>query len=226
MARKDSGLTLKHRQVAFKADSVQADGTFTGYASVFGNVDSYQEIVEAGAFAQALKARRNEGPLPILWQHDARQPIGGDENLAEDAHGLKADGFLLINEIPMARQAHALLKRGVVKGLSIGYMVERDSYNEKTGVRTLQQLALHEYSIVTFPANTLANVESVKHAVREGRLPTLPEFEDFLREAGFSNTQAKAVAGHGLRKLLGRCEADGNAGEALQLLQDFKLPQF
>lgn len=226
MKRKDSGLALKHRQVAFKADTVSEDGTFKGYASVFGNVDSYKEIVEAGAFAQALKDRRKEGPVPILWQHDSTQPIGGDENLSEDDHGLKADGFLLVNEIPMARQAHALLKRGVVKGLSIGYMVERDSFNEKTGVRTLHQLALHEYSIVTFPANTLATVESVKHVVREGRMPTLSEFEDFLREAGFSKSQATAVAGHGLRKLLDRCETDGKASEALQLLTAFRLPSF
>ena len=225
MNRKDSGLSLKHRQVAFKTDTVSDDGTFKGYASVFGNVDSYGEIVEAGAFSESLKSmRKNDGPLPVLWQHDSTQPIGGDELVSEDETGLKADGFLLIDTIPMAKQAHALLKRRVVKGLSIGYYVEKDSYNEKTGVRTLHKLALKEYSIVTFPANTLANVESVKHAVRDGHLPTLSEFESFLCEAGFSRTQAKAVAGYGLRKLLDRCEADGKASEALQMLKDFRIP--
>ena len=226
MTRKDSGLAVKHRQVAFKTDKVSEDGTFKGYASVFGNIDSYNEIVAAGAFGKSLEEARKSGPVPILWQHDSTQPIGGDELLTEDTHGLKADGFLLINEIPQARQAHALLKRGVVKGLSIGYQVDADSVDKKTGVRTLHELSLKEYSIVTFPANTLANVESVKHAVREGRLPTLSEFEDFLREAGFSKSQATAVAGHGLRKLLDRCETDGKASEALELLKDFKLPGF
>lgn len=227
MKRKDNGFAMKHRQVAFKADTVSDDGTFKGYASVFGNVDSYQEIVEAGAFSKSLRdMRKNGGPIPVLWQHDSTQPIGGDELCSEDDKGLKADGFLLIDVLPLAKQAHALLKNRVVKGLSIGYQVERDSLNEKTGVRTLHQLALHEYSIVTFPANTLATVESVKFAVREGHLPTLPQFEDFLREAGFSNSQAKAVAGHGLRKLLDQCEADGKSSEALRLLSEFKLPTF
>ena len=159
----------------------------------------------------------------MLWQHNSTQPIGGDELIEEDATGLKANGFLLIDAIPLAKQAHELLKRRVIKGLSIGYRVEASHLDQKTGIRTLQRVALHEYSIVTFPANTLANVDSVKHAVREGRLPTLSEFEDFLREAGFSKSQATAVAGHGLRRLLDRCETDGKTQGALDLLQNFKL---
>ncbi len=227
MTHKGSELAMKHRHVAFKTEKVSDDGTFKGYASVFGNVDSYDEIVEAGAFADSIKRQRKlNGPLPVLWQHNAALPIGGDESIEEDEKGLKADGFLLIDAIPLAKQAHELLKRRVVKGLSIGYQVEASTMNEKTGIRTLQKLALHEYSIVTFPANTLANVDSVKRAVHEGHLPTLPEFEDFLREAGFSKTQATAVAGHGLRKLLDRCETDGKSSDALQMLQSFRLPGF
>jgi hypothetical protein len=32
-------------------------------------------------------------------------------------------------------------------------------------------------------------------------LPSLPEFESFLREAGFSKSQAAAIAGKGLKSL-------------------------
>ena len=224
MDHKGSDLTIKHRQVEFKTEQVSPDGTFKGYASVFGNVDSADEIVAAGAFAESIQRQRKaNGPLPVLWQHNSTQPIGGDELIEEDATGLKANGFLLIDAIPLAKQAHELLKRRVIKGLSIGYRVEASHLDQKTGIRTLQRVALHEYSIVTFPANTLANVDSVKHAVREGRLPTLSEFEDFLREAGFSKSQATAVAGHGLRRLLDRCETDGKTQGALDLLQNFKL---
>jgi HK97 family phage prohead protease len=224
MKHKHAGLAMKHRQVAFKADAVNDDGTFKGYASVFGNVDSYGEIVDPGAFADSLAQIKASGdPLPVLWQHNSTQPIGGSDVLQEDETGLLTEGFLLTDMIPLAKQAHALMKRRVVKGLSIGYYVERSSYNEKTGIRNLQQLSLQEYSIVTFPANTLATVESVKAAVKKGKLPTLREFEDFLCEAGFSKTQAKAVAGNGLRKLLDRCEADGNTSEALQALKNFSL---
>lgn len=36
------------------ADSGLADGEFVGYASVFGNRDSYGEVVAPGAFAESL----------------------------------------------------------------------------------------------------------------------------------------------------------------------------
>jgi hypothetical protein len=35
-----------------------------------------------------------------------------------------------------------------------------------------------------------------------GNLPSLPEFEEFLRESGFSKSQATAIAGKGLSHLL------------------------
>lgn len=224
LRRKDSALVLKHRQVAFKAEDVASDGTFSGYASVFGNVDSYGEIVAKGAFADSLAAHSKSGdPLPVLWQHDATQPIGGATTLKEDERGLFTEGFLLKDTIPLAAQAHELMKRRIVKGLSIGYYVTDSSLDEKTGVRTLKAVDLQEYSVVTFPANTLAEVDSVKARFKEGRLPSLKEFEALLREAGFSNSQAKAVAGHGLRKLLDQCEADGDAGNVLQMLNEFKV---
>lgn len=39
MNRKNTG-DIIHKQIAFKADQVKDDGTFSGYGSVFGNVDS------------------------------------------------------------------------------------------------------------------------------------------------------------------------------------------
>lgn len=226
MKRKDHNPQMKQMNVGFKAEAVRDDGTFKGYASVFGNVDLGGDIVAPGAFDASLKEYRKSGdPVPVLWQHDSRTPIGGDQNLLEDSKGLLADGFLLIDEIPQAKQAHSLMKRRVVKGLSIGYFVEADSYNEKTGITTLQKLALREYSIVTFPMNTLANVEEVKNIIQGGRLPSLPEFENILREVGFTNSQSKAIAGHGLRKLLDQCEADGHASECMSIIKGFKLPE-
>lgn len=225
MKRKDDGRLLKRRQVAFKAKEVLDDGTFKGYASVFGNIDSYGEIVMPGAFAKSIARIKESGdPLPILWQHRSGEPIGGSDVLSEDEKGLATEGWLLKEEIPRAAEAHALMKRRVVKGLSIGYFVDQSSVDEKTGIRSLIELDLVEYSVVTFPANTLAQVDAVKSIIEGGRLPSLSEFEGFLREAGFSKTQATAIAGNGLRKLLDRCETDGNTGDVLKLLNDFKLP--
>jgi HK97 family phage prohead protease len=222
MKRKDEA--LQHKQFAFKAGNVADDGTFDGYGSVFGNVDSYGEIVAPGAFADSLKLIKASGdPLPALWQHNSAQPIGGYDVLEEDERGLKVAGWLLTKEIPLAAQAHALMKRRVVKGLSIGYYVESSSLDEKTGIRTLNKLDLREISIVTFPANAEAQIDAVKSIVKGGRLPSLKEFEDFLCEAGFSKTEARAVAGNGLRKLLDRCEADSKNSDVLEALKSFSL---
>lgn len=225
MKRKD--MAVKHKQFAFKADAVNEDGTFTGYGSVFGNVDSYREIVAAGAFADSLKAIKASGdPLPALWQHRSGEPIGGYDLLEEDSRGLKVSGWLLKDEIPRAAEAYALMKRRVVKGLSIGYYVLEDSWNEKDRIRTLTKLELVEISIVTFPANAEAQVDSVKsfeQMIKAGNLPTLPEFEDFLRESGFSKTQATAIAGHGLKSLLSRSESGGEKSDVLSALRNFQL---
>lgn len=225
MNRKDNGGML-HKQVAFKADVVNDNGTFSGYGSVFGNVDSYREIVAPGAFKSSLAMLKESGdPLPVLWQHNAEQPIGGYTDLIEDERGLKVDGFLLKDDVSLAREAYALMKARVVKGLSIGYYVRADSYDEKTSIRTLTDLDLREISVVTFPANEQAQVDNVKsalqHMLKAGDLPNTRMFEDFLREAGFSKSQAVAIATHGLSKLH-RGEPDSTKG-VIELLSNFKL---
>lgn len=227
MKRKDSG-GLLHKQFGFKADTVKEDGTFSGYGSVFGNVDSYDEIVAAGAFKSSLGAIKASGdPLPVLWQHNPSQPIGGYTELSEDSTGLKVAGFLLKDDVALAKEAYALMRARVVKGLSIGYYVRDSSYDEKTGIRTLTELDLREVSVVTFPANEAAQVENVKHAfqrmLKAGQLPAVKDFEDFLREAGFSKTQAAFIANNGLSKLH-RSESDSAKGDdVLEMLSKFKL---
>jgi HK97 family phage prohead protease len=228
MNRKDSGGML-HKQFAFKADTVKDDGTFAGYGSVFGNVDSYNEIVAPGAFVKSLSLIKESGdPLPVLWQHDAEKPIGGYTDLSEDERGLKVSGFLLKDSVALAAEAYQLMKHRIVKGLSIGYYVRDDSMDEKTGIRTLKEVDLREISVVTFPANQAAQIENVKSALsymlKAGQLPNLKLFEDFLREAGFSKSQAAAIANGGLSKL-SRGEPAGEKGDdpVLAVLSGFKL---
>lgn len=220
---------MKFKSFDFDVKSVNDAGVFTGYGSVFGNVDEGRDIVMKGAFAESLAARSAKGrKLPILWQHRSGEPIGVYEDVKEDDHGLLMTGRLLIDDVQRAKEAHALMKAGAVTGMSIGYGVVDDAFDAKAQVRYLKKLNLYETSIVTFPMNDEARVGVVKsldHILKSGQMPTLPEFEDFLCEAGFSKTQAKAIAGNGLRKLLDRCEADGNTSDALQMLNEFRVSQ-
>ncbi|WP_295379572.1 HK97 family phage prohead protease [uncultured Pseudacidovorax sp.] len=222
-----SATALKKRDFDFEIKAVEKDGFFSGYGSVFGVKDSYGEIVAPGAFAGSIRARAAKGrKLPVLWQHRSGEPLGIYETVKEDSTGLYLEGRLLVDDVARAKEAQALMKAGAVTGLSIGYFVLSDSWNEKDRVRTLTEVDLQETSIVTFPANDEARVEVVKsmdHILKAGRMPSLSEFEDFLREAGFSKTQATAIAGNGLRKLLDRREADGNTSDLLDALKSFTL---
>ncbi|MAW99893.1 MAG: HK97 family phage prohead protease [Sphingomonas sp.] len=222
-------LKVRDFQLSLKADGVNDDGSFTGYGSVFGVEDSYAEVVAAGAFADSLaELKAKDRRVPVLWQHDQRQPIGIYDLIEEDARGLKVEGRLLIDKVGQAREAHALMQAGAVSGLSIGYWVRESSYDEKTNIRTLTKLDLVEVSLVTFPANDDARVEAVKFKLAHGELPSVREFEKLLREAGFSKSQSMMVANHGLAELIRRESGDAAAAESVKALRNglanFSLP--
>jgi HK97 family phage prohead protease len=131
-------------------------GTFEGLAAVVGNVDHGGDKIEPGAFTKTVQERPK---VPILWQHDSKQPIGVGEL------GVNADGNLAVKgkltmAVQRAQEAHALMSDGALGGLSIGYAAVKKTY--KGGVRLLKELAIHEFSPVTFPMNELATIGGVK----------------------------------------------------------------
>ncbi len=205
---------MKRKFCPLDVKGLTDEGTFTGYGSVFGNVDSYGEIVEPGAFAKSLARHAKDKSAPVmLWQHDTDQPIGVWEDLSEDAKGLTGTGRLVL-DVPQARSAYALLKAGALRGLSIGYHVVK---SEPDGaVVRLKELSLMEISVVTFPANTRASVTGVKserwqefaRRLRDGDPMPPNEFEDILREAGIPKSMAVQITSVGYAKAIRR-ESDG-----------------
>ena len=135
------------------------NGTFTGYASVFGEADSFGDTIRPGAFRRAIETR-SSGP-PMLWSHDPSQPIGTWTDMAEDTRGLKVTGRL-ITETARGAEAYALIKAGAVNGLSIGFRA-RKSERGANGRRVLTDVDLIEISLVTLPAASNARVTSVRH---------------------------------------------------------------
>lgn len=225
MNRKDASTSMKIRGFDLKVKEVGDDGSFAGYGSVFGVLDSYREIVAAGAFAESLAAIKSKGrAIPVLWQHRSGEPIGVYDKVYEDGHGLYVEGRLLKGEVVRATEAHALMKAGAVTGLSIGYYVRGESWDEKERILTLTKLDLIEVSLVTFPANDDARVDTIKAKLARGSLPSKSEFERFLREAGFSKTQAAVIANRGLSHLLFQSESGGTGDseglDALSKLDD------
>lgn len=194
-------------------------GTFKGYGSVFGVVDSYGDIVVKGAFNQSI-SNRNPRSVKLLWQHDASKPIGVYEKIYEDDHGLVVHGKLLVNDVTLAKEAYALLKSGALDGLSIGFKVAKDGLEiTKEGNTLLKSIDLWEVSLVTFPANQDATVIGIKQKISTMNKRDL---EHHLREvAGFSLREAKALISQGYAGLH-RDVAQSDESEILAKLKNLE----
>ena len=154
-------MDLERKFLDVKAEDITDEGEFMGYASIYGNEDLGGDIIEKGAFDNTL-TKKSE--VPMLWQHDMRTPIG-KFLLEDDVKGLKAFGKINL-ATEKGKEAHALLKNGDIKGLSIGYKTIDYEFEKDGWTRRLKELELFEVSVVTFPMNTEANVDlaSVKQA--------------------------------------------------------------
>lgn len=166
------------------------EGTFKGLASTW-QLDRHGDVIERGAFAKSLAAWAARGArLPILWQHDQREPIGAIRKAAETDEGLEVEGELVL-AIENAKRAHGLARAGGL-AMSIGFSITPGATETRSGVRFIKEIDLAEVSLVSIPANAGAVVREVKSA-RD--CSTVREYEALVREAlGLSSRDAKAVA--------------------------------
>ena len=149
---------ISHTPIACK--SMDENGRFAGYASVFHSVDRQRDVMLPGAFTQTL-AEKPVSHLTVLWQHQWHEPVGITHQLFEDANGLYIEGQLLL-DVARAREAHALMKAGAVSGMSIGYKPINYRHDPDTGIRYLESVELYEISLVTLPAHPDARISTVK----------------------------------------------------------------
>ena len=166
----------------------------TPYASkveraAFGNVDNGNDIVAKGAFTKSL-ADRPASKIKLLSQHKTDEPIGIFTEVFEDSKGLFVRGKLALGT-QKGRETYELMKLGAIDGMSIGFRAnpEKQIYNESKRTRTLKEVQLLEISLVTFPMNERAMVQSIKGE------KSIREWETILRDAGgLSRTEAKVGA--------------------------------
>jgi uncharacterized protein len=143
-----------------KLEEPAADGKrrIEGYAAVFGNRDAYGDIIMPGAFERSLRERPD---VKVLYQHNPREPIGKQEAATEDDFGLAVIGALTNTDL-VTKTVVPLLLDGVITGLSIGYNVMEEDYDGDLEAWLLKDIELFEWSPVTFPANELATISTVK----------------------------------------------------------------
>lgn len=150
---------MDNGNIYLEIKSVGDDGTFSGIASVYGVMDTYNDIIEKGAFTKTIQ----ENPeIPILWQHDDSEVIGKG-TVSEQGNRIMLSGQLDLEDAT-AVKAYRKMKNKLVKGLSIGFLSIKRTFGEEDGkyIRRIQELKLMEVSVVTFPALSQAQITNVK----------------------------------------------------------------
>ncbi|QYW02478.1 capsid maturation protease [Stenotrophomonas phage Silvanus] len=185
-------MAMKYLDRPFEVkDKDEKTGRFTGYGSVFGEVDSYRDIVMPGAFKNTLARFKQLGrKVPMLWQHNSRQPMGVYDVLKEDKHGLYVEGAINM-KTQVGVEGFALMDQGALSGLSIGYETVMFKDDNEKLVRELHELDLWEISPVTFPAGDTARIQTVKSW---DQLTTLRDCEEALQNTfGLSGREASKM---------------------------------
>ncbi|SKB05129.1 HK97 family phage prohead protease [Sporosarcina newyorkensis] len=158
--------------------------TLRGYAAVFDQLSvplyGFREKIQKGAFAESL----SKNNIKALWNHNSDFPLGSTNGstlrLEEDERGLLFELDLPDNS--WGRDAGVAIQRKDVDGVSFGFSVKKDSWdntNPEQSIRTLVDVELIEISPTPFPAYPSTNVSarSVTEAIQD------VDFKEILRSA-------------------------------------------
>jgi uncharacterized protein len=132
----------------------------------------FSEKIRAGAFKKSIE----KNDVRALWNHNPDLPLGRKSNntltLEEDDKGLRFE--LDLPDTTWGRDAYASIQRRDVDGMSFGFNVNKQEWDESDRdnvVRTLIEVDLIEVSPCTFPAYKEANVKtrSIEESYEEYR---------------------------------------------------------
>ena len=142
-----------------RAPELRADETrrtIAGYAAVFGgeaDIGGYfREVIAPGAFTKTLQS----ADVRAYFDHDRGRVLGrsssGTLRLREDETGLAVE--IDLPDTSDGRDVETLIARGDIDGMSFGFMVTHDEWNETVDppVRTIHAVELREVSVVSEPA--------------------------------------------------------------------------
>ena len=148
-------------RAATTADSI---GTFAGYAVRYDSPSlplPFTERVARGALTRTLKAKND---IRMYVNHDDRLVLASTRAKTlrlED----REDGLFVEADLPDTTYANDLkvsLARSDVRTMSFGFSTVRDSWSNDGSERTLDEIRLHEVSVVTGVAAYPATTASVR----------------------------------------------------------------
>lgn len=114
-----------------------------------------------------------KNPLPLLWQHDAKQPVGRVEFDAPTKDGVTFKATLPVVTEPgtlkdRIDEAYQSLQHQLVRGVSVGFALRGPAKDAvellaSGGIR-FKSTEVLELSLVTIPANAEALISTIKSA--------------------------------------------------------------
>ena len=197
-------MTVEFR--AFFGDDAEmraaAEGmSFTGYAIRY-NAKSeplpFRETIAPGAATRSMRSR-NE--IKAFVNHDTNLVLGstraGTLRLSDDERGVLSE--IDLPETTYGRDLSVSIQRGDVTGMSFGFSVVKDTWNDDYSERTIHELRLHEVSVVTgFPAyrQTTAAVRALPLLAKRMSIDVdaLAEAFDALSAGELTDDQADMLA--------------------------------
>ena len=201
MTQKQITTSLKFCQLQAREEN--GEWKISGYATVFGNKNSYGFQIRKGAYSKVLA----EGVNPkMFFNHNSWDlPIGKWTDLKEDDIGLKVEG-VLTKGVSKAEDIYHAVKAGTVDGLSVGISWRAaDEVELDDGTIELSMIArLSEISVVTYPADGKARVNQVLSSDEVDEkiesLQSVRDLENFFhdefqlskRQSGWLLSKAKA----------------------------------
>lgn len=151
-------MTIERRALAAPPE-VRADNGVKiarGYAALFNSEADiggyFREVIAPGAFSETLKT----ADVRALVDHDSGRVIGrssaGTLRLKEDDKGLSVE--IDLPDTTDGRDLAVSLERGDISGMSFGFVVTHDEWDETSDppTRTIHQVDLREVSAVAWPA--------------------------------------------------------------------------
>lgn len=143
---------------AAAALSAENDGkTVAGYAAVFNSPTSicglWDEVIEPGAFTDTLRSGQD---VLALYSHEIERLLGrqsaGTLRLSQDDKGLAVE--IDLPDTSDGRDVGVLVQRGDLKGMSFGFCVTKQEWDETVTPprRTIMAVDLYEVTITADPA--------------------------------------------------------------------------
>ena len=185
-------MELLHKTFTGQPIEVKADGEsdvlhIKAYACVFGNVDSWGDIIQPGA-CDAFLASANADRMRLCYQHNQNEVIGVITEKGVDAIGMWIEADVL--PTTTGKDVQTLLRAGALDEFSIGYYADEYHFEKRDGyrneIRILDAITIVEVSPVTRAANEKAVILDMKN---EGNEPEDEQAEEQQPEPEAEQTQ-------------------------------------